>query len=302
MLQLQNKLMQKLVVLMMLLMALVACNNRPSGVIDESDMTDILTEMHTLDGVLVAKGLQYGNNDAKQHYYDYILKKYDVSRAEFDTSLVWYTKNPKKFVFIYDDVLERLSTLENEVRSNKYHPIDSIELAKRNDDVWNKDRKYHFSEDSVRTRLNFEIKNPTFLLGDVYELKFLQRIAPADSSKNPQVVLRINYANGKKDSVYAISHNDSLLRRFTLRLPALRRLKIKSISGDLLGSKVYKGKFNAELDSIVLLRHYNTRYQDSLKKVVEKHDSKKYLIPAKEKKDSINKLELSVKEKLLNGK
>jgi hypothetical protein len=272
MFNLQNKLLHRFILIIVLFIGLTACNSRPKGVINEKDMTSILTEMHKLDGIILEKGFQYGNTVEKQQYYLYILKKYDVTQAEFDSSLVWYNKNPKKFEVIYDNVLLKLTDFENEVKSNKYHPIDSVELAKRKDDVWDKNRNYQFTKDSVRTHLDFEIKNSNFLLGDVYVLKFLQRIAPEDSCKNPHVVLRINYANGKKDSAYAITHNDSLLRRFSLRLPALRKLKIKSISGSLLGSKAYKGKFNATLDSIVLLRQYNTRFQDSLRNVVKKNE------------------------------
>lgn len=272
MFNLQNNLIHRFILIIVLFIGLIACNSRPKGVINEKDMTNILTEIHKLDGILLEKGYQFGNSVEKQQYYFFILKKYDVTQAEFDSSLVWYNKNPKKFEVIYDNVLLKLTDFENEVKSNKYHPIDSIELAKRKDDVWDKNRNYQFNKDSVRTCLDFEIKNSNFLLGDVYVLKFLQRIAPEDSCKNPHVVLRINYTNGKKDSAYAITHNDSLLRKFSLRLPALRKLKIKSISGSLLGSKAYKGKFNATLDSIVLLRQYNTRFQDSLRNVVKKND------------------------------
>jgi len=279
MINLQNNSMYRFIVIIVLFIAVSSCNSRPKGVINEKDMTSILIEMHKLDGIILEKGFQYGNPDLKQKYYQFILKKYDVTQAEFDSSLVWYNKNPKKFEVIYDNVLVQLTEFENEVKSNKYHPIDSVELAKRKDDVWNKNAYYQFNKDSARTHFDFEIKNPNFLLGDVYVLRFLQRIAPEDSCKNSYVVLRINYANGKKDSAYTITHNDSLLRRFSLRLPALRKLKIKSISGSLLGSKKYKGKFNATLDSIVLLRQYNTRLQDSLKKVVNKNDTIKKRTP-----------------------
>jgi len=265
--------MLKFILTILLFAGFISCNGRPSGVINEKDMTSILIEMHKLDGVILEKGLQYGTSAEKRQYYFFILKKYDVTQAEFDSSLVWYNNNPKKFEAIYDNVLAQLTEFENDVRSNKYHPIDSVELAKRSDNVWNKKTTYLFKADSARTRLDFEIENSNFLLGDVYELSFLQRIAPQDSCKDPYVVLRINYTNGQKDSAYAITHNDSLLRRFSLRLPALKKIKVKSVSGSLLGSKVFKGKFNATLDSIVLLRHYNTLFQDSLRKVVLKNDT-----------------------------
>jgi len=283
-----------------LFLGMSACNGRPKGVLNESEMTDVLTEMHRLDGIIAAKGLQYGNTPEKVQYYSFILKKYDITQAQFDSSLVYYTKNPKTFDEIYDNVLARLTDFEKEVKRGKYHFVDSVEMAKIKVNLWNKKSQFTFNKDSARTHLDFEILNSDLLFGDVYTLKFLQRISPEDSCVKQHVMLRINYSNGKKDIAFAVSHNDSLLRRYSLRLPAMKKLKIKSISGELLGSKVYKGKFNCTLDSIVLMRVYNSRLQDSLRKVVKKADPKDYSIPAKSKVDTLHKSKFLPKNVIVN--
>lgn len=294
-----TKMKSRLVILCILFLGFSACDGRPKGVLNESEMTAVLTEMHKLDGIIAAKGLQYSNTPEKAQYYSFVLKKYDITQVQFDSSLVWYTKNPKKFEEIYDNVLARLTDFQKEVKKGKYHPVDSVELAKIKVNLWNKKSQYTFNKDSARTHFDFEIVNSDFLFGDVYVLKFLQRIAPEDSCVKEHVILRINYANGKKDFAFAVSHNDSLLRRYSLRLPALKRLKIKSISGELLGSKVYKGKFNCTLDSIVLIRVYNSRLQDSLRKVVKKADPKDYSIPVKLKTDTLHKSKVLPKKVIL---
>ncbi|MFT3753026.1 MAG: hypothetical protein QM800_09170 [Paludibacter sp.] len=88
--------------------------------------------------------------------------------------------------------------------------------------------------------MDFEIPDQNFMLGDVYILKFLQRIAPVDSSTNPLIRLQINYANGRVRGVIKKTYNDGLTRRFTLRISSIHPTKIKSISGELLGSTTYK--------------------------------------------------------------
>ena len=279
-----------------IILALTACNGRPKGVLGQSKMTDVLTELHKLDGCLNEKGYQYGHYPDKAPYYKFILKKYDITQAQFDSSLVWYTKNPKQFEKVYANVLINLNNEKDVIASSKYHPVDSAALAKMKINLWNKRKLYNFTKDSTRTRLDFEIKDNNLLLGDVYVLRFLQRIAPEDSCKKQHVVLRINYTNGKCDSAYTIAHHDSLLRRYTLRLPALKKLKIKSISGELLGSKTYKGKFHAMLDSITLTREFNGLKQDSLRKIVEKADSILNVKKNKLRLDSISKTILSKKK------
>jgi len=260
-----------------------ACSNRPKGVLNQKDMTNILTDMHKLDGALVERGLMSGNDTTKIKYYNFIFSKYNITKADFDSSLVWYTKNPQEFNNIYNKVLINLTSLEKDVKSGKYHFIDSVELAKVKSEIWKKRTKYALTKDSTRTRLDFEMVDPNLLYGDVYILRFLLRIAPEDSCTKQHITLRLNYQNGKVDSAFAVAHHDSLLRRYTIKLPATRKLKIKSISGELLGSKVYKGKLHATLDSISLIRKFNPVHQDSLRKLVQKLEPKRKIIPQKGK-------------------
>jgi len=286
----------RFILILGIVLAFSACNGRPKGVLSQSKMTDILTDLHKLDGCLNEKGFQYGHYPEKAPYYKFILKKYDITQTQFDSSLVWYTKNPKYFEKVYANVLINLNKEKDFIASSKYHPVDSVAMAKMKINLWNKRKQYNFTKDSTRTRLDFEIKDNNMLLGDVYVLRFLQRIAPEDSCKKQHIVLRINYTNGKCDSAYAVAHHDSLLRRYILRLPALKKLKIKSISGELLGSKTYKGKFHAMLDSISLTREFNGLKQDKLRRIVEKADSILNIKKNKLKSDSIAKATLLKKK------
>jgi len=291
-----NKLITRCFIVFGLIFVLAACNNRPKGVLNQSEMTDVLTDLHKLDGSLSTKGYGSIQDTVNSYYYNSVLLKHDVTKAEFDSSLVWYTKNPKKFETIYADVLLQLTNLNEEVKKGKFHPVDSAALAKVKVNIWAKRVLYNLKKDSARTRLDFEIKDNNLLMGDVYILKFLQRIAPEDSCTKQHVVLRINYDNGKSDSVYQIAHNDSLLRRYTFRLPANKKLRIKSVSGSLLGSKVYKGKLNALVDSITLMREYNPEIQDSIRKMVDKANPKPRVNLVKIAADSLRRAKLSQKK------
>jgi len=269
MLNLPYKILKNLILVAGIMLLLSSCDGRPKGVLSLNDMTDVLTEMHKTDASLNERGLAYGHYTDKAPYYKFIFKKYGISKAQFDSSLVWYSKNPRIFGNMYDKVLINLTTLQKDVKNGKYHAVDTLDLRKMSTFIWNKRPKYLLTKDSSRTHLNFEIIDSNFMFGDVYVMKFLQRIAPEDSCKKPRVVFRINYENGKTDSIYSKAYNDSLLRRYTIRFKAFRKLKIKSVSGELLASKTYKGKQNSVTDSISLMREYNSKIQDSLRKVVE---------------------------------
>lgn len=273
---------------------LFACSNKPDGVLSQSKMTNILTDIHVLEGSLAAKGINYNQFDLKSKYYNSVLEKYSVTEAQFDSSVVWYTKNPKKYDDIYEKVYANLESLQEDVKKGKFHKIDSTETQFLKLNIWNKPIHYTFTKDSTRTHLEFEFINSSFLYGDIFTLKFLQRIAPEDSCLNQYVLLCVNYSNGKSDSLTALSHNDSLQRRYYLKVPLTKKLKIKSISGELLGSKNYKGKFNVTLDSISLIRQFNPKIQDSLRTLVEKADPTIYKLPKKENLDSLNRMRKKV--------
>lgn len=282
--KISNKLIAAIIFATILILS--SCDGRPKNVLSASKMADVLTDMHKLEGSLEAKGISYNQFDLKSKYYNSILEKYDITAAQFDSSVVWYTKNPKKFEKIYEDVNGQLTQLQTDVQKGKYHYVDSIELRKIKINIWNKPIKYIYTKDSTRTKLAFEIKEDNLKFGDVYELKFKQTIAKADSCKNRHILLCINYSNGKIDSVYKKTYNDNIERRYTIHFPAKRKLKIKSISGELLGSSAYKGTFNAKTDSISLIRIYDPKLQDSLRIVVQKADPKNYS-PGKQKLDSV---------------
>ena len=248
---------------------------RPKGVPSESAMTKILVELHQLDGVLIEKGLAYdANAPEKQNYYRFILEKNGLTKAEFDSALVWYTQNPLRFDRVYDNVLSELSKKQEVVKTGIYHPIDPAKLNLLKTELWIKPVRSILTKDSARTKLIFEIKNPRLLLGDVYILHFRQRIAPCDSCSQQKAVLRINYMNGVTDSLCQMTHHDSILRIYTFRLKANRPLPILSISGALLSSGKYKGKLNATTDSISLIREFDRSKQDSLRKVMAIADRK----------------------------
>lgn len=258
-----------------ILVIFVACN-RPKGVLSQGKMADVITDLYKLDGSLAAKGIGVEKINEKNEYYTVVLKKYDITQAEFDSSLTYYTKNPKKFERIYENVLSNLTDFQKDINNGKYHQVDTTELHKIRYDIWNKARRYALTKDSARTRLSFEIPEQNFMLGDVFTLKMLHKIAKTDSSTNKQIRLQINYSNGRVFGIIKKIPSDGVTRRITLKVRSVYPSKIKSVSGEILGCSAFKGKQNALIDSISLMRMYDVSKQDSLKKVLQKHDPKNF--------------------------
>lgn len=263
-----NKFSVQTILFVGIIVLMISCDNRPKGVLSQNEMTNILVEMHKLEGTFSEKSDSIVTSNDKIPYYNSILSKFNITQAEFDSSIVWYSKNPKKYEKIYSNVITRLTELNDDVKNRKFHPIDSVALKNKRIELWDSISKFTYTKDSSRTKLSFKIIDSTLQYRDKYILTFRQRIAPEDSCDGQHIVFRINYENGLTDSIYLKTQNDSLLKHYYIKFPALRKKIIKSISGDLFGSKKFKGKFNASIDSISLIREYNSLIQDSIYKMV----------------------------------
>lgn len=246
-----------------------SCDSRPRGVLNSKKMENLMVDLHVLEGSLRASGSSYGSGAVGDKYYESLYEKYGITRADFDSNLVWYTKHPKEFGRIYQNVLARVDSLGSDVRKRKFHPIDSTALTGVTN-LWTKGIKYVFTKDSVRNKLHFEIQNVELLPKDLYELSFLHRVAKSDSSTNPHAVMYVNYSNNIVDSIYTKLHNDSILRRYTLLFKARKNRKVVSLSGYLLGNDSSKGIMNAYVDSVKLIRKFNPFNQDSIRAAIRK--------------------------------
>ncbi|HBX50271.1 MAG TPA: hypothetical protein DEH02_04275 [Bacteroidales bacterium] len=90
----------------------------PDYVISEEKLIVILTDIHQADAYLNFNASEKNPYDPKK-FYDEILKSHNVSRADFDTSIAFYTRTPARLDTIYDKVLAKISTMKEEISKQK---------------------------------------------------------------------------------------------------------------------------------------------------------------------------------------
>lgn len=104
---------RKLVDLERLLCIVLVClpimmSCRGSDVLSKRKMIAVITDLHRMDGMLQVTGLLRKPDVDEMAYYDAVLEAHDVTRAQFDSSLVWYTQHPQRFNKLYPRVLKNL--------------------------------------------------------------------------------------------------------------------------------------------------------------------------------------------------
>jgi len=99
---------------------LSCAKSKPSGIVSESKITEVLTEVSLVDGYLNT----LPSDSAKRVMpvlYDKIFKKYDLDSATFVKNLDFYFGNPNLTDKIYVDVNKNLNNYQRE-----FHVEDSI--------------------------------------------------------------------------------------------------------------------------------------------------------------------------------
>jgi len=98
--------------LLLVLLLFSACkNSRPSGVLSEGKMANLLYDYH------VALALGQSNSDSvdinTRLYTDAVLRKYDLTQADFDRSMEYYSRHSDALLAVYRRVNARFGTMEN---------------------------------------------------------------------------------------------------------------------------------------------------------------------------------------------
>lgn len=111
------------IVILLLGVLLMGCTIRPSSVLSNKQMVDVLVDLHRAEGTLQVAGYNYGHDEDVKVYYAMVLDKHGITQAQFDSSVVWYTEHPSYFQSVYPKVLSRLE--------EEYDAADAAEKAAR---------------------------------------------------------------------------------------------------------------------------------------------------------------------------
>ena len=134
----------------------------PDDIIQPEQMEELLYDYHLSIGM--STNLKVGENYKKDAFKRYIFQKYQVTEADFDSSMVWYTRNALKLAEIYENLEKRfrrehthigmLLESQQEVDMRITSPGDTV-------DVWGKRTLYWLNGSPLLNQLAFEIKADT---------------------------------------------------------------------------------------------------------------------------------------------
>lgn len=95
-------------------------NQAPEYLLSEEKMVDVMVDMHLVE---TAHNLKLMGTDSTYTEYlekfNSIFESHGVTKADYDSSLMFYTSNTQQMPVIYDKILEELYELEAQVKSDQ---------------------------------------------------------------------------------------------------------------------------------------------------------------------------------------
>ena len=227
-----KKLMICLVAVMALLFCVSSCKpSLPSGVLSKGKMTDILYDYH----LALAMAHMDDNGDKGQSlaYREAVLRKHDVTSAEFDSSMVYYMRHTELLEDVYKDLTDRYNNEITAMGGSAKEGGEFANLSATGDtaNVWNLAASMVFMPVQPFNSTSFDIKvDSTFHKGDRLMLDFDAQFIYQDGMRNGVAMLAVQFGN------------DSIAQR-TIMIQSTQHYSVELSDADSLGIKSVKGYF-----------------------------------------------------------
>lgn len=227
-----KKLMICLVAVMALLFCVSSCKpSLPSGVLSKGKMTDILYDYH----LALAMAHMDDNGDKGQSlaYREAVLRKHDVTSAEFDSSMVYYMRHTELLEDVYKDLTDRYNNEITAMGGSASAGGEFANLSATGDtaNVWNLATSMVFMPVKPFNSTSFDIKvDSTFHKGDRLMLDFDAQFIYQDGMRNGVAMLAVQFGN------------DSIAQR-TIMIQSTQHYSVELSDVDSLGIKSVKGYF-----------------------------------------------------------
>lgn len=227
-----KKLMICLVAVMALLFCVSSCKpSLPSGVLSKGKMTDILYDYHL--ALAMAHMDDNGDKGLSLAYREAVLRKHDVTSAEFDSSMVYYMRHTELLEDVYKDLTDRYNNEITAMGGSAKEGGEFANLSATGDtaNVWNLATSMVFMPVKPFNSTSFNIKvDSTFHKGDRLMLDFDAQFIYQDGMRNGVAMLAVQFGN------------DSIAQR-TIMIQSTQHYSVELSDADSLGIKSVKGYF-----------------------------------------------------------
>ena len=216
---------------LLILMFVVACKPTvPSEYIQPDDMEDILYDYHL--ALAMARQKVGDEQDYNRSlYFQSVLKKYNVTEADFDSSLVYYYSHAYRLKEIYSEVNQRLNeeAASLGVAVGDINRYSQYSTTGDTANIWTQHTDLLLIPSPTMNRYDFTVKvDSTFRRGDSFMFQFMSEFIWQTGSKDVTVCFVNKYVG---DSIIQTVNHITVSGLAQVRLPVYREKKLKEMRG-----------------------------------------------------------------------
>lgn len=94
--------------LLLLVLALVACDRTPNGVMSVNKMADLIVDLQLAEAYIDSHGREFDTDSSRLVIKQSVFKKHGITQQDYDSSLVWYAHNMEDYTRAYDKAVTKL--------------------------------------------------------------------------------------------------------------------------------------------------------------------------------------------------
>lgn len=270
---------------------LLSCGKQtPDEIIPPSKMENILYDYHLALGI--SSQSNTGEEYKKQSYKNYLFKKHHITEAQFDSSMVWYTRNSYELSEIYQKLDKRFS--REKTRLNAMLQERNMNITTQAGDtvnIWNYYPIYWLTDAPLNNKFSFDMKADTnFHVKDAFLWK-----ADITFLTEGKVTMGLNI-RFKNDSVIGKTATITHSGAESIYLQSDSTYEIKDINGFIFISKDSIQETPSVIISNLSLTKYHTK-EENTTPTTSVDEIKENIAEKKEEEKLTNKLPIQAPQK-----
>lgn len=135
---------------------LVSCSKVPDGILSEKKMQSVLTDMLLAEAMVNGNYGTYKSDTMKLALYQSVFRKHKITKAVYDSSLVWYGRNLDIYMGVYDRVLADLNKRISDLGDVQANALP--ESTRDSVNIWPRRSFMAFYPKSVFNGVTFDIR------------------------------------------------------------------------------------------------------------------------------------------------
>ncbi len=190
------------------LLTMHGCKPRtPSQYIQPGKMEDILVDYHIGRAMAQQSDSMEFNTEL---FLEAVLQKHGVTRADFDSSMVYYYTRADRFDKMYKRIVERLEdkALALGATEGEIGKYSNFNTEGDTANIWAERSAFTLMPMPTHNRFDFTVQvDSTFQLGDSFLLQFMSDFVYQDGLKDGILYVVTNYADTATVSQYRITYS-----------------------------------------------------------------------------------------------